>query len=139
MSRPQKVGGIILDRSQNLLIVFGRYSQKWGVPKGSLESGETNLQGALREIREETGLKLNPILARNLEHWTVNRCRLYLLQIDERKPVLMPNDFGEIETAIWLNLNNPYQLKQIKDKSNKMLLSVLRKIEQCLEAETAHC
>lgn len=134
-NNPVKVGGIILDNKQNLLIVLGKYSQKWGVPKGSLEDcDESYLKGALREIKEETGLKLSPVSTKNLEYWSVNRARLYLLQIDEVQPKLKPTDQSEILTAIWLDLNNKDQIAQIKENANKMLLSVLKKIYQCLDA-----
>lgn len=33
----------------------------WDLPKGKLEAGETVEQAAVREVREETGLTVNPI------------------------------------------------------------------------------
>lgn len=131
-TNPSKVGGIILDANNHLLIVCGRYSQKWSVPKGSLEEDESYLEGALREIREETGLKLQPCSTSQLEFWAVNRARLYLLQVDNERPKLKPIDKGEIIDAIWLDLNNLEQLERIKDVSNKMLLAVLRKLSYSL-------
>ena len=57
-------GGIILNiDKQNtiyVLVVLGRMSKKWGLPKGGLEEEETYEECALREIREETGLLYNP-------------------------------------------------------------------------------
>ena len=32
------------------------YGSHWSFPKGRLEKGETNLEAAIRELREETGL-----------------------------------------------------------------------------------
>ncbi len=33
---------------------------KWGVPAGKLEKGEASLQGMMRELAEETGLRADP-------------------------------------------------------------------------------
>ena len=42
--------------AKEYLIVFERYSQCWSLPKGHMEAGETEMQTALRELFEETGL-----------------------------------------------------------------------------------
>lgn len=131
--KPTKVGGIVLDAKQRLLVVQGRYSGKWSVPKGTLEEEEGYLEGALREIREETGLKLQPCDTDRLEYWGVNRARLYLLQVDRNTPRLRPKDDGEISQAIWLDLGNLNELELIKDSANKMLLAVIRKLSINLE------
>ncbi len=36
------------------------FGSKWGLPCGKLNDGETPIDGAIRELREETGLHLNP-------------------------------------------------------------------------------
>lgn len=41
---------------EEYLIVFESFSQCWSLPKGHMEQGETELQTALRELYEETGL-----------------------------------------------------------------------------------
>ena len=130
--RPNKVGGIILDANNHLLIVYGRHSEKWSVPKGSLEEGEGYLEGALREIREETGLKLQPCSISQLEYWAVNHARLYLLQVDQKQPKLKTRDDEEIINAMWLDMTDLDELERIKDSSNKMLLAVLRKLSYSL-------
>lgn len=38
------------------LIVFEQFSQCWSLPKGHMEAGETEMETALRELFEETGL-----------------------------------------------------------------------------------
>ena len=43
------------DRLKVVLIHRPRYND-WSLPKGKLERGETAVQAALREVREETGV-----------------------------------------------------------------------------------
>ena len=46
----------VTDRQRKFLLVFETYSQCWSLPKGHIEAGETDVQTALRELFEETGL-----------------------------------------------------------------------------------
>lgn len=48
-------GGIVVDDSGDMLLI--RRNNRWDLPKGKVESGETLLQAALREVEEETGIK----------------------------------------------------------------------------------
>ena len=41
---------------QEFLLVFETYSKCWSLPKGHIEAGESDVQTALRELFEETGL-----------------------------------------------------------------------------------
>jgi 8-oxo-dGTP diphosphatase len=54
-------GGIIMRRDPlgppEVLLVRHARNRGWGFPKGKLERGETARQAALREAREETGLR----------------------------------------------------------------------------------
>ncbi|MDR1537256.1 MAG: NUDIX hydrolase [Clostridiales bacterium] len=52
-------GGVVIHKGKVLLLYKnqnGRY-MGWVMPKGTLEAGETYKQTALREVREETGVK----------------------------------------------------------------------------------
>lgn len=46
----------IVNGVREYLIVFEQYSQCWSLPKGHMEAGETEIETALRELLEETGL-----------------------------------------------------------------------------------
>lgn len=50
----------IHERQREYLIVFEEFSQCWSLPKGHMEAGETEIQAALRELFEETGLTAQP-------------------------------------------------------------------------------
>jgi 8-oxo-dGTP diphosphatase len=57
------VGAIILNRDRILLVERGKEPLKgyWSLPGGVLETGETLKDGIRREVREETGLEVEPL------------------------------------------------------------------------------
>ncbi len=52
------VGGLVAGAGRVLLVREGRWDEGilWAAPGGMLEAGETHAEGAVREIREETGI-----------------------------------------------------------------------------------
>jgi 8-oxo-dGTP pyrophosphatase MutT (NUDIX family) len=61
-SEERSAGGIVVRGEQALVIVPTRRaadgSRVLGLPKGHLDPGETALQAAMREVREETGVEV---------------------------------------------------------------------------------
>lgn len=55
---------------QEFLLVFETFSKCWSLPKGHVEAGETDVQTALRELHEETGLtaKLDASRSASIEY-----------------------------------------------------------------------
>lgn len=53
------------DGGREYLIVFEQFSQCWSLPKGHMEAGETEVQTALRELFEETGLSAQLDISRS--------------------------------------------------------------------------
>ena len=58
------------DGKKEYLIVYEQFSQCWSLPKGHMEAGETEVQTALRELLEETGLRarLNTNVSATIEY-----------------------------------------------------------------------
>jgi ADP-ribose pyrophosphatase YjhB (NUDIX family) len=54
-------GGLVVDKSGDLGLLIGRIDKRgrmlWSLPKGHIEPGESPEEAALREVREETGIK----------------------------------------------------------------------------------
>jgi ADP-ribose pyrophosphatase YjhB (NUDIX family) len=57
------VGAVIVESGRVLLVRRGQepLKGKWSLPGGMLELGESLLSGVAREVREETGLEVEPI------------------------------------------------------------------------------
>ena len=73
-------GGLVIDEQGHFLLIRARDLRNravWTLPKGTLTSGETNEQAALREVQEETGYRCEVV--RELEPVT------YWFQRDGRR------------------------------------------------------
>lgn len=58
-----RAAGVLIQRGDRWLLLRNAREGHWGFAKGHLEEGEPELAGALREVREETGLlpRLDPV------------------------------------------------------------------------------
>jgi 8-oxo-dGTP pyrophosphatase MutT (NUDIX family) len=59
-------GTVIVNDAHELLLCHVTGHDHWDLPKGGAHAGETPLQAALRETREECGLDLDPAALRDL-------------------------------------------------------------------------
>ncbi len=57
------VGGVVIHRNRALLVLRGREPLKgqWSIPGGMVELGEELGEGVRRELKEETGLEVEPL------------------------------------------------------------------------------
>ena len=51
----EAAGGVVENEANELLMIWLR--NRWDLPKGHIEDGETSSQAALREVMEETGIE----------------------------------------------------------------------------------
>ena len=56
MIKQKACGCIIINDHDQVLLVYENNYNFWGFPKGHVEDGETEIETALREVKEETGL-----------------------------------------------------------------------------------
>lgn len=104
--RVGKVFGVmVVNKHGEVLLVKDRRTEKWSFPKGKCKRGERELDCALRELKEETGLELpsslQPISTKELRGGTY-----YLFALEEipTETTLAPHNSWEIAEVRWWSL-----------------------------------
>jgi len=102
----EAAGGLVFNALGRALFIFRR--GKWDLPKGKLTPGEQPLQGALREIQEETGLgvlKPGPLLTTTFHTYRVGGQRVlkrtHWFLVETTETGLVPQAEEDIEKAVW--------------------------------------
>lgn len=128
----EAAGGLVLNEFNQILFIYR--NKKWDLPKGKIESGEGKELAAIREVEEETGIKISLIkqhLITTYHTYTFNQKKIlksnhwYLMQADS-KQLLVPQVEENIERVDWkdiaeisLLLDNSYEA--IRDVINTYL------------------
>ena len=106
-------GAICVNNLGNVLLVRGKRSKKWSFPKGHCKGNETDIECALRELKEETGL----ILTNKYSSYHKLRGAGYFIFPIEGTPETTINDNWEIEEISWCPIKNLPQLDSNVDVS----------------------
>ena len=102
--KKEKSCGCIIIKDKKVLLVFEKNRSFWGFPKGHMEDGETEIETALREVKEEVGLDveidkkkrytLNYVIGNEIDKTTV----LYIAKAKNEKIIMQES---EIENTKW--------------------------------------
>jgi 8-oxo-dGTP pyrophosphatase MutT (NUDIX family) len=103
-----KAGGGVVMKGNKLLLMFRR--GVWDLPKGKLDDGESSKEGALREVEEETGVRvaIDERICTTWHTYTLNgnrilkRTKWYLMRVlDDSR--MAPQEEEDIEKLAWLD------------------------------------
>jgi 8-oxo-dGTP pyrophosphatase MutT (NUDIX family) len=82
MEKPTSCGTLIFNRQGQLLLCHVTGTGHWDIPKGMRQPGESTLDAAKRELKEETGLELDDALFEEIGSFDyVKHKRLHLYQL----------------------------------------------------------
>ena len=99
-------GGVLRVKEGKYAMICGRYTGKWGFPKGKQENGEELLESALREIEEEVGVwRLSPPVGT----FRTGKQVYFVFDVEECIP-LSPSDTLEIVETRWATLEEMGQM-----------------------------
>lgn len=125
-------GGLVLNEKNEILFIFR--NGKWDLPKGKLESNETIEMSAIREVEEETGIKVVRLDSKIIttyhtyrqNHTDILKSNHWFLMHSHSNYDMKPQQEEGIESVIWAKpkeieklLKNSYG--SIKDVLNSFL------------------
>ena len=104
------VGGVVFNENSEILLVKNRYSgigvYNWRVPGGLVEANEVIMDGACREIREETKIETRPLGVigfREKRNYQFGRPDIYFLVLLSPLTFQHEMDPEEITDCAWKN------------------------------------
>jgi mRNA-decapping enzyme subunit 2 len=105
-------GGIIKCSSTGKYLLVKGFTGKWSFPKGHRENNESPIDCAIREIYEETGIKINDI--QNKKAVFVSLYYYFNIDFDEEVAV-QPIDTTEILDINWFLPEETKAIEKNKD------------------------
>lgn len=113
-----------------------REGNHWGFPKGKANPGETPLQSATRELKEETGLIVSDVLLQQpmIEQYQFRRKRQFIVKTVQYFPAFVEGSLNlqeeEIRDAKWMTI--PEALQQLTFKEAR---HILQEFVRCLNIQ----
>ena len=111
MSQEVRAAGGLVARDDQVLLVHRPRYDDWSLPKGKLDDGESWEDAALREVREETGVRARLGAELPSVHYTDSKGRpktvRYWIMEPEDIAAFAPNE--EVDELAWLDANEAVQ------------------------------
>lgn len=107
---------ILVFRGDKLLVLQrakdgGLYTDEWCIPGGHIDPGEEPLEAAVRELYEETGLKIEPICFSEVAVYENKDVKIhyFMTHIDQFSPANIVVDSAEEIGSAWINLGVEFE------------------------------
>jgi len=117
--RSRAGGGLIINEKNEILFIHRRGF--WDLPKGKIEKEETIKECAIREVKEETGIKKVKVISLKFVRWYI---------MESKSQELVPQLEEDIERASWMTLEKFYSKPR---KVYKNIIDVLDAYEESLK------
>jgi 8-oxo-dGTP pyrophosphatase MutT (NUDIX family) len=115
--------GCIILCNNNICLVKIRHSNKFGLPKGKKNGFETIYETAIREVKEETGIDIEPYIIDKKNYIEVLKTKLYIVNYPTLNNEFNNYDVREIEEVKWFDFNYIMNNKKLFTNQVKITLN----------------
>ena len=107
--KKEKSCGCIIVNDNKTLLIFEKHRNFWGFPKGHMEAGETEVETAKREVKEEVGIDVEVDASKRYElNYVIENLgidKTTILYLAKPKTFDVKMQESEIENAKWCDFN----------------------------------
>ena len=128
--KKEKSCGCIIINDNKVLLVYEKRGNFWGFPKGHVEKGETEIETALREVKEEVGLdvKINENKRYFLNYQINNEIdKTTILYLAKPLNTIVSMQETEIENYKWCSFDEAINVLTF-DSSKELLKNAIGEI-----------
>ena len=128
--KKEKSCGCIIINDNKVLLVYEKRGNFWGFPKGHVEKGETEIETALREVKEEVGLdvKINENKRYVLNYQINNEIdKTTILYLAKPLNTIVSMQETEIESYKWCSFDEAINVLTF-DSSKELLKNAIGEI-----------
>ncbi len=98
----KKAGICLHDTVQNKILIVQSCGKFWGIPKGTLKPNEMFVTGAIREVKEETGLDISH--TKFTKYVQIDSATYYYVEMNVC-PVEVQDEMQDANGISWINLD----------------------------------
>lgn len=121
-----RAGVCMYNPREDKLLIVQVYNEFIGLPKGGQEKGESLSQTALRELEEETGIKLEKV-DETKKITFYKTCTYYIMDTDECLPVCLRDlEHNDVSGVGWIHRRC---IPNLPGKITSHLIEILKRIE----------
>ena len=121
--REKSCGAVVYNPERQLFLIIKMLNGNWGFPKGHTENQETDIQTAIREVTEETGINIKILdgFKKSIKYIPfpeVLKKVIFFIGITKEEKVLI--DKGEIEDYMWCSYEEALKMITYKPQRDIM-------------------